>query len=92
MIAAGAAVEVGESLFWIRWSRRRRALTGAEALVGVQGVVVVPCRPEGQIRIHGELWRARCPDGAGRDDLVTVVGVDGLTLLVDRLRSAQDEP
>lgn len=83
LVAGGAAVEVGEALFWIRWSRRRRAVTGPEALVGTHAVVVTPLRPEGQVRVHGELWRARSTRFAGTGESVTVRGVDGLTLLVD---------
>jgi membrane-bound serine protease (ClpP class) len=83
LIVGGAAVEVAESVFWIRFSRRRRAVTGAEALVGARAVVVAPCRPDGQVRVHGELWRARCGRGAAAGETVTVRAVEGLTLVVD---------
>jgi len=37
------------------------------------------------VRLEGEseIWQARCPAGAERGAVVTVVGVDGLTLVVD---------
>jgi membrane-bound serine protease (ClpP class) len=81
-VIGGAAIEVGESVFWIRFSRRRRPHVGAETLIGMQAVVVVPCRPEGQVKLNGELWKARCDAGAGEGDRVRVVSLEGLTLLV----------
>jgi membrane-bound serine protease (ClpP class) len=82
-IAGGAFVEAGEAWLWIQWSRRRRAVVGVEALVGEVGRLVSPCMPLGQVRIRGELWRARCSIGADEGDSVRVTGVDGLTLLVE---------
>ena len=82
-VAAGATLEVAESLFWIWLSKRRRASVGAEALVGAQAVVVSPCRPLGQVRIGGELWRARCDAGAAAGDVVRILALDGLTLVVE---------
>ena len=83
LAVAGAAVyEVAELAAFVWYSRRRRATTGAEALPGSLGIVVVPCRPLGQIRVAGELWRARCEDGADPGQRVRVLRVDGLTLEV----------
>jgi membrane protein implicated in regulation of membrane protease activity len=82
-VVGGGLLDVGESLFVLRWSRRRRAATGAEALFGTTAVVTTPCRPLGQVRVAGELWTARSSAGADPADEVVVRGVDGLTLLVD---------
>jgi membrane-bound serine protease (ClpP class) len=57
---------------------------GPETLVGAVGRVVTPCRPLGQVRVQGELWRASCADGADEGEEVRVVALDGLTLLVER--------
>ena len=75
-------VEVAEVGFWFWLSRRRRAQTGAEALPGARGVVVVACRPEGQVRVLGELWRARCEEGADPGDEVVVERLEPELLLV----------
>jgi membrane protein implicated in regulation of membrane protease activity len=85
-VIAAAIVELAEVKLFLWYSRRRGATTGAEALVGQQGTVVVRCRPVGQIRVVGELWRARCEDGADPGDRVVVdeLGED-LTLLVHRV-------
>ena len=82
-VAGGGALDVAESLILLRWSRRRRAATGSEALVGDTAVVVTPCRPLGQVRVRGELWAARSSSGADPGQDVVVRGLDGLTLLVD---------
>jgi membrane-bound serine protease (ClpP class) len=82
VVLAGGAVEVGESVFWIWLSKRRRPSVGVETLVGAHATVVTPCRPLGQARIQGELWQARCDAGADPGDEVRVESVDGLTLNV----------
>jgi membrane-bound serine protease (ClpP class) len=75
----------GELLFWNRTMRGRRKVVGAQTLVGQEGEVLAPCRPTGQVRIGGEIWEARCEDGADARETVRVVAVRGLTLLVERV-------
>jgi membrane-bound serine protease (ClpP class) len=84
VVLAAAVVEVGETGFWLWYTRRRRAQVGAETLVGATGRVVTPCLPVGQVRLQGELWRARCDKGADVGDEVRVLELDGLTLVVER--------
>jgi len=79
-ILAGLTVELVEAWVWVYLSRRRRAVTGAEGLIGRTARVVEPCRPEGRVRVHGELWNAFCARGAEVGDTVRVVGVEDLTL------------
>jgi membrane-bound serine protease (ClpP class) len=57
---------------------------GVETLVGASAEVVTPLTPVGQVRIQGELWRARCETQAVAGERVRVRGIDGLTLLVER--------
>jgi len=61
---------------------RRRPLLGVSGLVGQTGVARGALEPEGQVSVHGEIWRAVAdrplPDGTA----VTVVDVQGLTLRV----------
>ena len=86
LVAAAAVFELAETGFWFWLSRRRKAVTGAEALPGSRGVVVIACRPEGQVRIAGELWRARCEEGADPGDEIVVERLDPeLTLVVRRV-------
>jgi membrane protein implicated in regulation of membrane protease activity len=83
VVVAGATLELAETTFFIWWSKRRRSVVGAEALVGRRAVVASDCLPEGQVRVAGELWRAHCPAGATAGAVVVVSEVDGLTLLVE---------
>ena len=83
-VVTGFSLDVAENLVLLWWSRRRRAAVGVEALVGATGVVVTACRPVGQVRVAGELWRAECPEGADPGDRVEVRAVDGLTIRVAR--------
>jgi membrane-bound serine protease (ClpP class) len=83
-ILVGITIELGEAAFWIRVSRRMRPRVGAEALVGAEGLAVSECRPSGRVRVHGEVWRAVCPDGVDAGDPVVVLAVSDLTLEVRR--------
>jgi membrane protein implicated in regulation of membrane protease activity len=89
VVLAGGAIEVGESIFWIWLSKRRRPSVGVETLVGARAIVVTPCRPLGQVRVQGELWQARCDEGADPGDNVTVDAVEGLTLIVAPLSAVR---
>lgn len=84
LIVGAAIVEVAESLFWIWLSKRRRSAVGAEALIGEAATVVRACRPLGHVRLHGELWQARCEEGADEGEDVRITDLDGLTLTVER--------
>jgi len=75
----------GELGVWHRTVRDRRQVVGAQTLIGVEAVVTRPCRPDGQVRLNGELWEARCTEGADPSDTVRVTGRDGLKLLVERV-------
>jgi membrane protein implicated in regulation of membrane protease activity len=79
VVIAGGTIDVAESLAMLRWSRRRRAVTGAEALIGQRAIVATPT----QVRIVGELWEARSSHILVRGEEVVVRGVEELTLLVD---------
>ena len=75
----------GKLFFWNRTMRGRRKVVGAQTLVGQEAKVLAPCRPVGQVRIGGEIWEARCEAGADAGETVRVTGLNGLTLLVERV-------
>jgi membrane protein implicated in regulation of membrane protease activity len=78
-ILAGGLIDIAESLVLLKWSRRRRAVAGVEALIGKTAVVSSPT----QVRVAGEIWEARSDRLLIPGDEVVVQGVEGLTLLVD---------
>jgi membrane-bound serine protease (ClpP class) len=80
---AGLVLFAGEVGFWQRRVRGRRAQVGAHRLVGASATVVTSCRPDGQVRVRGEIWKARCQAGADPGDTVVVRTLEGLTLFVE---------
>jgi len=83
VVLAGATFELGEAAALVRWSKRRTAAVGTEALIGRRAIVSAECRPVGQVRVAGELWQARCALGADVGDEVVIREVDRLTLVVE---------
>lgn len=72
-----------ELFAWNRTVKRRKRVVGAETMIGRQAVVTTTCRPTGQVRLDGEIWGARCEQGADAGGSVRVIGLDGLTLVVE---------
>ena len=67
----------------------RRPQLGAEALVGATGTAYGPLSGEGQIKLHGEIWRAVTERPIADGTPVRVVAVDGLTLRVVGAEAAE---
>ncbi|MBI2902010.1 MAG: nodulation protein NfeD [Candidatus Methylomirabilis oxyfera] len=65
-------------------TQRQKTTTGVEGLVGQVGTARTPLRPEGRILLGGELWSARCEEGAETGDKVKVQAVKGLLLIVGK--------
>jgi membrane-bound serine protease (ClpP class) len=84
-VTVAAIIEISEFFFWIWLSRRRDVQAGRETLIGKTARVTAPCRPDGQVRVEGELWRARCEAGADVGEAVRVTALDELTLQVTRI-------
>jgi membrane-bound serine protease (ClpP class) len=82
-VIVGATLEIAETGLFIWWSKRRRAAVGVETLVGRRGVAVGELGPEGQVKVDGEIWHARCEAGCEAGSAIVVRSVDGLTLLVE---------
>ena len=82
-LVAGAVLELGETGFWLWYTKRRRAAVGVETLVGRSAVVTTPLAPLGQVRLDGELWQARSAVPVEPGASVAVRRVDGLTLEVE---------
>jgi len=82
-VGIGAGLEIAETGFFVWWSQRRKATVGIESLVGTRGVAVDALWPEGQVRVNGEIWNARCAGGCDPGTSVVVRAIHGLTLEVD---------
>ncbi len=44
-------------------AQRRKPTTGAQGLAGEEGIAIGDLRPDGQVKVHGEIWAAVCPGG-----------------------------
>lgn len=82
-VIVGGTVDIAETGVLMWWSKRRRASVGVEALVGKAGIASTDLWPEGQVKIAGEIWRARCKGGCDVGTRVVVRAVEGLTLEVE---------
>ena len=82
-VAVGATLDIAETFVFMWWSKRRKAAVGVDALVGKIGVAMSDLWPEGQVKLDGEIWKARCAGGCNAGTKVVVRAVEGLTLVVD---------
>lgn len=82
-VAIGAILEIVETGLFIWWSKRMRAKVGVDSMVGKRGVTMSDLWPEGQVKISGEIWKARCAAGCDVGTAIVVRAIDGLTLEVE---------
>ena len=78
-------IEVG---YWQRRIRHGKVQTGVEQLVGATGEVSERLAPSGQVRVLGELWKARSSSELPPGSRVRVIAVHGLTLEVEAIDEA----
>jgi membrane-bound serine protease (ClpP class) len=75
---------------YVRWVigplRRRTKLTGAEAMFGKIGIAVSDLKPNGEVRVQGEIWRAESISGEIlKGEKVKVKSLKGLVVIVEKL-------
>ena len=85
VLVVGAAVVEGVEVWFFRWwTRRRRPVVGAEALLGEVAVTTSALDPTGQVRVVGELWQARSDRPVSHGERVVIRAVEpDLTLMVE---------
>ncbi|MBP8959310.1 MAG: nodulation protein NfeD [Bacteroidales bacterium] len=67
-------------------AQTRKPTTGIEGIIGEIGETICDLNPEGQVRIHGELWNAESPDGfVSKGTKVKVIRVSNLKLIVSKI-------
>ena len=62
--------------------RAKKATTGKQGLVGENGITLSSLTPEGQVSVHGEIWKAVGTQTIQKGKKVEVVAVEGLILKV----------
>jgi membrane-bound ClpP family serine protease len=69
-------------LIWFLKERKRTSVCGVTGMLGKVGEIKYWDESEGQIFIHGELWRAVSEFQLSPGDSAVIENVDGLTLRV----------
>jgi membrane-bound serine protease (ClpP class) len=65
-------------------AHRKQVTTGREGMIGEIGTALTALNPEGQVQVHGEIWRARSDMPIEKGQEVKVVAVAGLQVKVDK--------
>jgi membrane-bound serine protease (ClpP class) len=63
----------------------QKVATGNQGMIGERGLVIKELSPEGQVRLHGEIWKAVSIEKIRQGQQVEVTAVNGLTLIVKRI-------
>ncbi|MCR4438359.1 MAG: nodulation protein NfeD [bacterium] len=91
-VALAAAITTGLFFFFAMGmalkAKMTKPTTGKEGLIGEKGVVVTDLAPEGQVRLHGEIWSAYSDEPIPAGQKIQVVGVDGMSLKVKKFASS----
>lgn len=72
-------------------SRRRPIVSGSEELVGTIGKVTSTDGNEIRVTVHGENWKATSKQPIQPGDNIRVVGLEGLTLVIEAENSKQED-
>ena len=77
LIAGVALLELAEIALWLKW-RKVTSSTGVEAMVGMTGVALSDCRPDGQVRVKGQIWNDTSSEPLTAGDKIEVTRTEGL--------------
>ena len=61
-------------------ARRNPIVSGQEEMIGSACVVLDAFERQGRVRVHGEVWNARCQTPMKKGERARVVAINGLTL------------
>jgi membrane-bound serine protease (ClpP class) len=84
LLPAVLVMAVGTTLLvrMVVQAQRRRAVTGAEGLVGLRATAESDLDPEGWVIVQGERWKAVAEERVARGEPLQVVSMEGLRLRV----------
>lgn len=68
---------------------RKKPTTGQQGMIGKMGVVLKKINGEGQVQIHGEIWKAESDESIKVGDKVVVEKVEGLSLYVKKCKNRE---
>jgi membrane-bound serine protease (ClpP class) len=68
-------------------AQRSKPTTGIEGMIGETGEALTNLEPEGQIRVHGEVWNAESLEGSvNKGEKVKVDRVSNLKLMIRKTK------
>jgi membrane-bound serine protease (ClpP class) len=66
-------------------AQRKKPVTGIEGMIGEIGVASSNLNPTGEVKVHGEIWKAESPDSEiKKGEEIVVTGIRNLRLFVKR--------
>jgi membrane-bound serine protease (ClpP class) len=71
--------------------RKRSVVSGVEAMVGAEGIVLLVEPGGAWAQVHGERWQVRGPQDLAPGDRIRVLAVHGLRLDVERRAATQQQ-
>lgn len=66
-------------------AQKQKAATGQKGMIGETGEVIKTINLEGQIAVHGEIWKAIADEKINKGTAVKVIGINGLTVKVEKV-------
>jgi membrane-bound serine protease (ClpP class) len=85
-MVVGSAGALSLLLAWLVFRALRiRPSTGSEGLIGKRGRALSPVFGQGEVFIHGEIWRAMSDEEIQEGDVIEVTRVDGLALTIRKV-------
>ena len=82
---AGAGV-VSFLLAWVVFTAlQRKPTTGKEGLIGERGKALSAIYGQGEVFVHGEIWKAMSEEEIQEGDAIEVIMADGLSLKVRKV-------
>jgi membrane-bound ClpP family serine protease len=87
-IAVAGAGVVSFLLAWVVFKAfQRRPTTGKEGLIGERGKALSAIYGEGEVFVHGEIWKAMSEEEIQEGDAIEVMMANGLALKVRKVNS-----
>ena len=80
LLAGGATLLIATKMYRLR---REPVRTGSEEMIGSRGKVIDWSDDHGEVRVLGEVWRARAQGPLEPGRAVRVTAMDGMTLVVE---------
>jgi membrane-bound serine protease (ClpP class) len=67
-------------------AQRKKPVTGSEGIIGEEGTAFTNLKPDGEVKVHGEIWNAESMEGEiKKGENIIVSNISNLKLFVKRI-------